>query len=71
YEGMDTLIREYYTCLQEGREPPVPADEAIELMEMMDRTWEAVGEEAIHWPEEPEAGEEERISERAPAEEAT
>jgi predicted dehydrogenase len=43
YEGMDLLIREYYAALQEGREPPVTAEEGIAVMEIMDRVWEIIG----------------------------
>ncbi len=47
YDGMAVLIGEYYSALQEGREAPVPGEEALEVMEVMDRTWSAIGSQAI------------------------
>ncbi len=43
YEGLDLLVREYYAALQAGREPPVTADEAIEVMDVMDEAWRQIG----------------------------
>lgn len=43
YEGIDILVREYYSALQAGREPPVTAQEAIAVMEAMDRMWDQIG----------------------------
>jgi predicted dehydrogenase len=43
YEGMDLLIREFYASLEEGREPPVTAEEGLAVMEAMDRTWDLIG----------------------------
>jgi len=51
YEGMEVLVREFYGALQEDREPPVKMEEAIAVMEIMDRTWKLIGDEAIFWPE--------------------
>jgi len=47
YDGMGILIREYYAALQEGREPPVTAAEAIDAMEVMDEVWTQIGPEAV------------------------
>ncbi len=43
YEGMGVLIREFYSALLEGREPPVGADEALTVMEVMDESWRQIG----------------------------
>ena len=55
FEGMGLLIREYYAALQEGREPPVTAEEAIEVMDVMDEAWRQIGPEAVR-PSSPGAG---------------
>jgi len=47
YEGMGVLIREYYAALQEGRTPPVTAQEAIDVMDVMDETWRQIGPAAV------------------------
>jgi len=47
YDGMGILIREYYAALQEGRESPVTAAEAIDAMEVMDEVWTQIGPEAV------------------------
>jgi len=53
YEGMDLLIREFYASLQENREPPVGTEEAIRVMEVMDKAWDLIGPSSLHWlPEE-------------------
>jgi predicted dehydrogenase/nucleoside-diphosphate-sugar epimerase len=43
YEGMDLLIREFYSSLQEKRPPPVTAEEGLRVMEVMDDVWAQLG----------------------------
>lgn len=59
YEGTGVLIREFYSAILEDREPPVTPEEAVQVMEVMDRTWELMGEDALRWPE---PGESDRAS---------
>lgn len=47
YEGMEILIREFYASLQDGREPPVTAEEGVLVMEIMDEVWSIIGPEAV------------------------
>ena len=49
YEGMDVVIKEFYSALQENRKPPVTAEEGIDVMEAMDRAWESAGPGAFRW----------------------
>ncbi len=46
YVGMETLIREFYASVQEGREPPVTAEEGVRVMEVMDAVWRIIGEQS-------------------------
>jgi len=50
YDGMDTLIREFYASLQSGQAPPVSAEEAIGVMDVMDQVWRQLGAEKLHPP---------------------
>jgi predicted dehydrogenase/nucleoside-diphosphate-sugar epimerase len=43
YEGMHLLVREFYSSLFEGREPPVTSAEALDIMNVMDETWRQIG----------------------------
>ncbi len=43
YDGMAVLIKEFYAAVQDGREPPVTAEEGLAVMEVMDETWRQIG----------------------------
>ena len=47
YDGMKTLIREFYSAIQEDRPSPVSPQELIRLMRVMDTTWEQIGPQNI------------------------
>jgi predicted dehydrogenase/nucleoside-diphosphate-sugar epimerase len=42
-DGMDLLIREFYSSLGDGGQPPVTAEEGILTMEIMDAAWQQIG----------------------------
>ena len=43
YDGMESLIKEFYRAIQSGEEPPVTPEDAIQVMEIMDETWKQIG----------------------------
>jgi len=47
YKGMEYLIKEFYRAVQADEEPPVTAEEGIQVMEVMDRIWRSVGDEKL------------------------
>ena len=42
YQGMKTLIHRFYDAVETGGEPPVSKDEALGVLEVMDRIWPQV-----------------------------
>jgi predicted dehydrogenase len=42
YEGTEILIKEFYRSLTEGGEVPVPAQEGLKSMEIMDKVWSEI-----------------------------
>jgi predicted dehydrogenase len=42
-DGMELLIREFYSSIREDRSPPVTAQEGIWTMEIMDEAWQQIG----------------------------
>lgn len=47
FDGMDTLIHEFHSAIQEGRPSPVAPQELIRLMRVMDKTWEQIGPQNV------------------------
>lgn len=39
YPGLRTLVRRFYESLRDGTEPPVPASEGVEVVELLDALW--------------------------------
>ena len=49
YEGIDLVIKEFYSALEDGRQPPVTAQEGVDVMKAMDRAWDSAGPSALKW----------------------
>lgn len=47
FDGMDTLIHEFHSAIQESRPSPVTPQELIRLMRIMDKTWEQIGPQNV------------------------
>lgn len=42
YDGMELLVKDFYSALQENRPPPVPGEEGILTMDVMDEVWQQI-----------------------------
>jgi hypothetical protein len=42
FDGMRTLLTEFYECIEQNTPPPIPYDEILRVSAMMDRIFEQV-----------------------------
>jgi predicted dehydrogenase len=47
YDGMQRLIAEFYACARLGLPSPVPPQEALRVIEVMDETWRQIGPQGL------------------------
>jgi len=48
FDGMATLFREFYLAIQEDHPSPITSKELINLMHVMDKTWDQIGPQNIY-----------------------
>jgi len=47
FDGMNIMIREFYSTIQENRPSPVDPADLLHMMRVMDKTWEQVGQQNV------------------------
>ena len=52
YDGMEVLLREFYTSLQNGTAPPVSVEDGLRVMDIMDEAWRLIGTKSLKWDQE-------------------